>query len=129
MRNTRVFSDLDLNFTPHPVTGDLVRRFDENAVKQAIKNLLMTKHFERPFHSELGSPIPTLLFEPMTPLTSLMIRRAIIDLISNFEPRVNLLDVEVIPSPENNAMYCSVTFKIVNTERPLTLELMLERTR
>ena len=129
MRNTRVFSDLDLNFKPHPVTGDLVRRFDDNAVKQAIKNLLMTQHYERPFHSELGSPIPAILFEPMTPITALMIRRAIIDLISNFEPRVNLLDVEVIPSPDNNAVYCTITFKIVNTERPLTLELMLERTR
>ena len=129
MRNTRVFSDLDLNFKPHPVTGDLVRRFDDNAIKQAIKNLLMTQHYERPFHSELGSPIPAILVEPMTPLTALMIRRAIIDLISNFEPRVNLLNVEVIPSPDNNAVYCTVTFKIVNTERPLTLELMLERTR
>lgn len=129
MRNTRIFSDLDLNFKPHPVTGDLVRRFDDNAIKQSIKNLLMTQHYERPFHSELGSPIPAILFEPLTPLTSLMIRRAIIDLISNFEPRVNLLNVEVIPSPDNNAVYCTVTFKIVNTERPLTLELMLERTR
>lgn len=128
-RTTRVFSDIDLNFTPHPVTGDLVRRFDENSVKQSIKNLIMTKNFERPFHSELGSPIMSLLFEPLTPLTSLMVRRAIIDLISNFEPRVELIDVEVIQSPENNSLYCSITFKIVNTERPLTLDLLLERTR
>lgn len=128
-RNTRVFSDLDLNFTPHPVTGDLVRRLDENAIKQSLKNLIMTGHFERPFHSEIGSPIPTLLFEPMTPLTSLMIRRSIIDLVSNFEPRVSLLDVEAIQSPENNAIYVNIVFKIVNTERPLTLDLVLERTR
>lgn len=128
-RNTRVFSDLDLNFTPHPVTGDLVRRLDENAIKQSLKNLIMTGHFERPFHSEIGSPIPSLLFEPMTPLTSLMIRRSIIDLVSNFEPRVSLLDVEAIQSPENNAIYVNIVFKIVNTERPLTLDLVLERTR
>lgn len=128
-RNTRIFSDLDLNFTPHPVTGDLVRRFDENAIKQAVKNLVMTKHFERPFHSELGSPVMALLFEPMTPLTSLMVRRAIIDLISNFEPRVELLDVEVIASPEQNSLYVTIIFKIVNTERPITLDLLLERTR
>jgi phage baseplate assembly protein W len=128
-RNTRIFSDLDLNFTPHPVTGDLVRRFDDQAIKQSIKNLIMTNHFERPFHSELGSPIPALLFEPMTPLTTLMIRRSIIDLISNFEPRVELSEVDVIQSPENNAVYVTITFKIVNTELPLTLDLVLERTR
>jgi phage baseplate assembly protein W len=128
-RNTRIFSDLDLNFTPHPVTGDLVRKYDENAIKQSIKNLIMTRHYERPFHSEMGSPIRELLFDLITPVTALMVRRAIIDLISNFEPRVKLLGVEVIPSEENNSLYVSITFKIVNTESPLSLEFLLERTR
>jgi phage baseplate assembly protein W len=128
-RNTRIFSDLDLNFNPHPVTGDLVRKYDENAIKQSIKNLIMTRHYERPFHSELGSPIRELLFDLLTPVTALMVRRAIIDLISNFEPRVKLLGVEVIPSEENNALYVSITFKMVNTEAPLSLEFLLERTR
>lgn len=128
-RNTRVFSDLDLNFTPHPVTGDLTRRLDDNAIKQSMKNLIMTRNYERPFHSEIGSPIRAALFEPMTPMTSMIVRRAIIDLISNFEPRVRLIGVEVIASPENNGLYVSITFRIINTEKPLNLEFMLERTR
>lgn len=129
MAKTRIFSDLDLNFIPHPVTGDLIRKFDDNAIKQSLKNLIMTRNHERPFHSEIGSPIPTLLFEPLTPVTALMIRRTIIDMISNFEPRVDLVEVEVVPSEDNNALYCSITFKIVNSERPITLDLALERTR
>lgn len=128
-RNTRIFSDLDLNFSAHPVTGDISRKFDENAIKQSLKNLMQLRHYEKPFHSEIGSPLRELLFEPITPLTELMARRAIIDLISNFEPRVDLIDVEVIASDENNTFYVSVTFKIVNTERPLTLDFVLERTR
>lgn len=128
-RNTRIFSDIDLNFTPHPVFGDLTLRYDENAIKQAIKNLLQIRHFEKPFHSEIGSPLRELLFEPITPLTELMARRTIIDLIANFEPRVELIDVEVIASDENNSLYINVTFKIVNTDRPLTLDFVLERTR
>ena len=128
-RNTRIFSDIDLNFTPHPVFGDLTLRYDENAIKQAIKNLLQIWHFEKPFHSEIGSPLRELLFEPITPLTELMARRTIIDLIANFEPRVELIDVEVIASDENNSLYINVTFKIVNTDRPLTLDFVLERTR
>ncbi len=128
-RNTRIFSDLDLNFTAHPVTGDISRKFDENAVKQSLKNLMQLRHYEKPFHSEIGSPLRELLFEPITPLTELMARRAIIDLIANFEPRVDLVDVEVIASDENNSFYVSVTFKIVNTEKPLTLDFVLERTR
>lgn len=128
-RNTRLFSDLDLNFTPHPVTGDLTRRYDDNSIKQSIKNLLQIRHYEKPFHSEIGSPLRELLFEPITPLTEMMARRSIIDVISNFEPRVNLINVEVIASDENNSLYINIVFKIINTERPITLDFVLERTR
>lgn len=128
-RNTRTFSDLDLNFTSHPVTKDLTQKFDENAIKQALKNLLQIRHFEKPFHSEIGSPLRELLFEPITPLTEVMAKRAIIDLVANFEPRVELIDVDVIASDDNNALYVNIVFTIVNTERPITLEFVLERTR
>ena len=128
-RNTRTFSDLDLNFTAHPVTKDLTQKFDENAIKQALKNLLQIRHFEKPFHSEIGSPLRELLFEPITPLTEVMAKRAIIDLVANFEPRVELIDVDVIASDDNNALYVNIVFTIVNTERPITLEFVLERTR
>jgi phage baseplate assembly protein W len=128
-RNTRIFSDLDFNFTAHPVTKDLSRRFDENAVKTALKNLILTRNYERPFHSEIGSPIRSLMFEPATPMLGVMLRQAIFDVVNNFEPRVQLTQVDVNVSDENNAIYITIEFKIVNTERPLTLDLTLERTR
>lgn len=128
-RNTRLFSDLDLNFRPHPVTGDVVIKKDEEAIKQALKNLIQIRNYEKPFHSEIGSPIRQALFEPLTPMTTLIVRRTIIDLVSNFEQRVKLINVEVIASPENNSLYVNIVFRIVNTERPLQLEFMLERTR
>ncbi len=128
-RNTRLFSDLDLNFRPHPVTGDVIIKKDDEAIKQALKNLIQIRNYEKPFHSEIGSPIRAALFEPLTPMTTLMVRRAIIDLVSNFEQRVKLIDVNVIASPENNSLYVNIVFKILNTERPLELEFMLERSR
>jgi phage baseplate assembly protein W len=128
-RKTRTFSDLDLMFTPHPVTGDISRKYDEAAIKASIKNLILTRNFERPFHSEIGSPIRALMFDLVTPLTSLTVKRAIIDVINNFEPRVQLISVEPVVSPDNNSLYVAITFKIVNTERPITLDLLLERTR
>jgi phage baseplate assembly protein W len=128
-RNTRTFSDIDLNFTAHPVTKDITRRFDENAIKQSIKNLLLTRNFERPFHSEIGSPIRQLLFEPVGPMFVVMMKRAITDVINNFEPRVQVLDVQVNDSIDANAVYVTLEYKILNTERPLTLEFALERTR
>jgi len=128
-RNTRLFSDLDLNFTSHPVTKDITRRYDDNAIKQSIKNLLLTRNFERPFHSEIGSPIRSLLFELPGPMFNAMLQRAIIDVINNFEPRVEILDVKVNDSIDANEVYVSIEFKIINTERPITLDLALERTR
>lgn len=128
-RNTRIFSDLDFNFTAHPVTGDLVRKYDENAIKASLKNLMLTRNFERPFHSEIGSPIRALLFEPATPMLNVMMRRAIIDVINNFEPRVEIIDVLVDVQEDTNTLNVSITFKIVNTEKPITLEFALERTR
>lgn len=128
-KNTRTFSDLDLGFRKHPVSGDVSRKFDENAIKQSIKSLVLTRNFERPFHSEIGSPIKGLLFEPFSPLTTAVAGRIIENTINSFEPRARLIDVSVTMSPDNNALYVSIIFSIVNTTTPITLDLFLERTR
>jgi phage baseplate assembly protein W len=128
-RNTRIFSDLDLNFTAHPVTKDIVRKYDDNAIKQSLKNLILTANYERPFHSEIGSQVRSLLFEPASPMLAVSMRKAIFDLVNNFEPRVELIDVVVDFNPDGNTLSVTIEFKIANTERPLTLDLILERTR
>jgi len=128
-RNTRTFSDLDLNFTIHPVTRDVTRRFDENSIKTSLKNLILTSNYERPFHSEIGSPIKRLLFEPAGPMLESLITKAITDVVNNFEPRVILLNVTTFVDEDTNSVNISIEFTIINTERPLTLDLVLERTR
>ena len=128
-RNTRTFSDIDLRFTPHPVTGDISLVYDEAAIKRSLKHLLLTSHYERHFHSEIGSPIRALLFEPPGPMFAVTMRRTIINTITNFEPRVNLIDVTIRESRDSNEVFVSIEFKIVNTESPLSIDLVLERTR
>lgn len=128
-RNTRTFSDLDLNFTRHPVSNDVVRKYDEDAVKQSIKTLVLTQVYEKPFHSEIGSRIRGLLFEPATPMLKLMLQREITDTITNYEPRVRLNDVIVEVSPDNNEVFAQIVFTIVNTTRPVQVDLILTRTR
>ena len=128
-RNTRTYSDLDFNFMAHPVSGDVTVKYDVDAVKQSIKSLVMTKNFERPFRSSIGSQVNALLFEPSSPITSAMIERTIRDVIDSYEPRVDLLDVKVTYSPNNNSVYVTIYFKLKNTESPLSFNLILERTR
>ena len=129
MRNTRTFSDLDLNFIAHPMTGDVTKKYDEFAIKQSVKNLILTNHYERPFHPEIGSQITGLMFENWSPMVQSVIRQSIINTITNFEPRVKLIDITINSSPDENSIDVSITFKIVNTETPLTIDITLDRTR
>jgi phage baseplate assembly protein W len=128
-KRQRTFSDLDLNFTAHPVTGDVARLYDENAIKRSVRNLLQTNNFERPFHSEIGSQIRALLFEPASPVLNTMLKRVIADTIATFEPRVVVNSVTVSSNADNNALNVTLVFTIVNTVNPVTMNVVLQRTR
>lgn len=128
-RNTITFSDLDLNFLANPITKDVSRRLDVNAIKGSVRNLILTSHYERLFHPEIGSSIKSLLFELTTPALPQIIRQSIINTITNFEPRVVVDDITVNLSPDNNSLYVSLSFVIINTEQLQTINLVLDRTR
>lgn len=128
-RKTRTFSDLDFNFSMHPRDGDVASKYDEEAIKQSIKNLILTRNYERPFRSYLGTQIYSILFENISPLTTAMLERTISDAIYNYEPRVNLIDIAVSYSPDNNSVYITIVFRIINTSTPVEVNLILERTR
>lgn len=129
MAKTRTFSDLDLNFTANPVSKDVSKKYDENAIKQSIKSLIMTRNFERPFRSDIGSQIKTLMFEPITPMLSALVKKTIENTLNSYEPRANILDISVLLSPDNNGIYVTIVFAIVNTSTPISVDLFLERTR
>lgn len=128
-KNTRLFSDIDLSFEKHPSTKDIFAKYDDNAIKNAVKNLILTKHFERPFHSEIGSNVNALLFELASPAITAITRQNIIDVINNFEPRVVLLEIDVESSLDSNALFVRIVFRIRNTQRPIIVEFTLDRTR
>lgn len=126
---TRTFVDIDPSFEMNPVTGDLALRIDDRAISFAIKNLILTMNGERPFNSAIGSPIKKLLFELFGDQMKITLKQIIADTISNFEPRVSLIDVIVYDSPDNNLVYVSIQYKIKNTESPIQVDVTLERTR
>lgn len=126
---TRTFVDLDLNFLRHPVTGDLSLKYDATAIKAAVKNLVMTRHYERSFHSEIGTNVPDLLFDLSGPSLSLRLKKSIEEVINNYEPRASVISIDVDYPSDSNSVSISINFRIVNTEAPLTVDLILERTR
>lgn len=129
MTATRTFSDLDLNFQPHPVTGDVVKVKNENAIVTSVKNLLLTNFYERPFNPQIGSNINNLLFEMLDGLTAGAIAEDIKTVIRNFEPRVQVDSVNVTPDYDNNGFNVTMEFFIVNNPEPITINFFLERTR
>lgn len=126
---SRIYSDIDFTFTKKPVTADVALSFDTQAVIRSIRNLLLTRHFERPFNPDLGSNIDALLFEMVSPLTSTSLEREIRNVIDNYEPRARVDNIVVSPDPDNNAYNITITFYIENATLPTTVTLLLERNR
>lgn len=130
-RKTRQFSDLNLLFTSNPVTGDVTKKTDEEAIKASIKNLITTKNYERPFHPEIGCQVYGLLFENVDAVSVQIMRKTIFDVINKFEPRVGVLDVKIKTEDVDrpNDLDVEITFLILNTERPVTLTTTITRVR
>jgi phage baseplate assembly protein W len=125
----RTYRDLDLNFTKHPVKKDVSKHINEFAVINSVKNLVSTNYFERPFRPQIGSGLRDLLFENVDPIVSSQLERAIEETITNYEPRVQIINILVTAYPDENRYNVSMTFYIINNPNPITIDFFLERIR
>lgn len=128
-KDITIFSDLDIGFIPHPITKQLTRKKNREAVRQSVKALVLTDFYERPFKSDIGCGIRRYLFELFTPATKQSMQNAVREVIANYEPRAELIDVLVEDRPDLHAVTISVAFYIVNDPDPVVLDVILERVR
>ena len=126
---TRKYSDLDLDFIPHPVTKDVSIKTNEEAVKRAVRNLILTNKFERPFQPELGGNVRALLFENVDVFTATALEGRIRNQLEIYEPRVETLNVRVFADLDANGFRVVLEFLIKNLPEPVTLELFLDKLR
>lgn len=126
---TTKYSDFNLNFTAHPVTKDVAKKLDENAIAQSIRNLLLTNFYERPFKPQLGSNIRKFLFEPIDNITTSIIQDAVFETLRNYEPRIVIQEVVAAPNYEAQRYDVSVSFFVKNSTEPLIINFFLERVR
>jgi phage baseplate assembly protein W len=126
---SKIYSDIDFTFTKKPVTADVALSYDQQAVIRSVRNLLLTRYYERPFNPDLGSNIDALLFEMVSPLTSSALETEIRNTIENYEPRARISDLVVNAMPDNNAYEITLSFYIENATLPTTVTLLLERNR
>ena len=129
-RNARQFRDLDLYFGRTSGSKDISIVTDIQAIKRSIRQLVLLNQHEKPFHPEIYGGVVSSLFEPMDPHTAIIIAKQIEDVIRNFEPRANLVEVRAQEDWERNSYEITVEFFVRNAPTELVdLTFMLERLR
>ena len=122
------YKDLDLFFSPKP-SGDIYKKQDAAAVKQSVKNILMTNFMEKPFNTTYGGNLNSFLFELDTVVEADILRDQIFETVALHEPRALMRDVFLSLDPEKNVIHATISFQILNSVEPVTLELALTRLR
>lgn len=128
-KKVNLYSDFRKDLLTSPLSEDIVMLKDEDAVKESIKNLLLTDPGERPMQPFLGGGIREMLFENMSPATLKLIKNKVQTTIEVYEPRAELIDISVSSQIDDNVVSVQVTFYIRNRQQPITLDVILERIR
>ena len=123
------WTDLDLSLTIHPIRKDIVPLRDDVAIGNALKNLLVSNFYERPFAVTKGANLRSLLFEPADHFTKISMRDNIKRVIKRFEPRVDLLGVQIIDKTDDNAYKVIVNFRIKENDIEESIDIVLRRLR
>lgn len=124
----RVYKDIDLTFDNRP-SGDVYKKEDAAAVKQAVKNLLLTNYNEKPFQPLFGANLRDLLFELADDQLDDSIDIAIRNAIQTYEPRAKVKNIRTRVLPDNNSVSVYVEFLVINTAEEVTLEVVITRLR
>lgn len=112
-----VFSDFAMDFVPHPISGDVAILYDVTAINQSLHNILLTKKFERPFDNyNVSSQIRSLLFSLSDNMLAVELKSEIFQVIVNYEPRINIVDIVVEATPQKHELYVKLFYRIKTFE-------------
>lgn len=120
--------DIDLNMTPHPLTGDLSMKSRSSAIKQSLRNIVLTNYYERGFSVQVGTDLRASLFENISPLEAETIRQNIKQAVRNFEPNVEVIDVYV-EARDTNEIVAIVVYNEANDPSERAIDVPLNRIR
>ena len=119
--------DLDLGLTVHPIRKDIIPLKDDAAIKNAVRNLLVTNAYERPFQPSLGANLKGFLFEPGDAITRINIKNRVSQTLKRHEPRIAVNSVDVIDRTEQNAYQINVSYTIKEYDTQENVQIILRR--
>ena len=129
-RVSRGFKDISMTFQANPLNSDLIAIKNENAIARSVKNIVFTLPGEKFFNPTFGSRISKVLFENIDDITASVIVDEIKESIRNFEPRVELLDVQAFPNFDNNQFDVTIIYEVIGSDiPPQELQFALQPTR
>ena len=117
-RVSKSFKDLSMSFKFNPLSGDLIALKNENAIARAVRNIVLTSPGEKFFDPDFGSSVSEILFENVDDITAVSIQDEIRNCLNNYEPRVDLVNVDVNPNFDENQFDVKITYKIVGIDIP-----------
>ena len=124
-----IFSDIPISFTAHPITGNVKKSINRDAVKNSVRNIILTNHGERFFKPKFGGNVTSKLFENASKFTEFNTARSIRIALANYEPRAEVIKVKVTANPDTNNLTASLKFRVTNDPEPITLDVLIERIR
>ena len=129
-RVSQGFKDISMTFQANPLNEDLIALKNENAIARSIRNIVFTTPGEKFFNPSFGSRITESLFENIDDITATIIVDEIRESIENYEPRVDLNNVEAFPDYDNNSFDLVITYTILGSEiPPQELQFVLQSNR
>ena len=117
-RVSKSFKDLSMSFKFNPLSGDLIALKNENAIARAVRNIVLTTPGEKLFDPDFGSSVSEILFENVDDITAGSIQDEIRNCLNNYEPRVDLINVDVDPNFDENQFDVKITYRIVGIDIP-----------
>lgn len=127
---SRLFKDINIAFTRHPISNDVSVKTDDASIKQALRNLILLNSGEKPFHPEIGGGIHDLLFENFDePGIEETMKYKIATLIAKFEPRVETEKIDMDFNHDNNSVTIGIYYTIINTLTPSNVKIFLKTVR
>lgn len=127
--NKVLYRDFFNDFDMHPISSDVATKINENAIKQSIRNLILTDRGERPFQPNLGGDVRKLLFENFTAQTIVTAKQMITNTVNDHERRASLREVIITSMEDNNAISITIIFSVINRQELIDLNVILTRVR
>ena len=119
--------DLDLSLKIHPIRKDIIPLKDDNAIKNALRNLLVSNFYDRPFSRDKGANLKGLLFEPADVFTRITMRKNLESVIRKYEPRVSIRSIKITDNADTNSYRINVNFKIKEDNTDESVSIVLRR--